>query len=430
MADKLTIDYMTLSDLLTRFHPQNPKEHDIGSLATKITELDYRMPVMIDERSGMMAAGHGRTKTLADMKRQQMDRPDGIFEDDDGEWLMPVIRGSDFSEEKLSAYLIADNSDDAGFNPVMLAKLLVEIKNAKVVKIESTGYDGDFIDDLLRDIGQLGEPPEDPGAQVNKADELREKWQTERGQLWVIASATGDGIHRILCGDSTDADDVARLMGGNTPRLMITDPPYGISHDTTWREDAGISNAGAQSAKQIGWDDNAQWDDAYRLSGAEVAYVWHATTHMRLVADGLELAGYIITQQIIWNKSVAAFGRSHYSYKHEPCWLAVKKGKSQGWIGTNNEVTVWDLASPRHIMGGSTEDKQPHPTQKPIECMVRPIRNHSGDVYDPFLGSGTTLAACEILNRIGYGMEIAPEYVAVSLQRLSDMRLEPRLHND
>jgi len=273
--------------------------------------------------------------------------------------------------------------------------------------------------------------PVDAGAQVDRAEELLAVWGVKAGDVWEIPSKTANGVHRVVCGDCTDKAVVEKCLQGDKPTMMVTDPPYGIEHDTSWREDAGISQAGPQSAKGIDWDENADWREAYCLVKVDVAYVWHATCFNRLVADGLESAGFEIKQQVIWNKTVAAFGRSHYSYKHEPCWYAVRKGKTACWIGPNNEVTVWDIASPHHIMGGSKEEKQPHSTQKPLECMERPIRNHDAPiVYDPFLGSGTTLVACERQGRLGRGIEIAPEYVAVTLQRLQDLGLAPVKVND
>lgn len=288
--------------------------------------------------------------------------------------------------------------------------------------ISEWGLDDDALQGLKFDIAALGnllesETPEpaDAEPQIDRAEELNKKWQVKAGDLWRI------GEHRLLCGDSTRREDVERVMQGIQSTLMVTDPPYGIKYDTTWREDAGISTAGPQSAHDIEWDENADWRGAYKLSGVDIAYIWHATIFSRLVADGLESAGFVVKQQIIWNKTVAAFGRSHYSYKHEPCWYAVRKGKTSRWCGPTNEVTVWDIASPRHIMGGSDEEKQPHSTQKPLECMARPIRNHDAlEVYDPFVGSGTTIVACQNLRRKCRAIEISPAYCSVSLQRMQD----------
>jgi hypothetical protein len=149
------------------------------------------------------------------------------------------------------------------------------------------------------------------------------------------------------------------------------------------------------------------------------AFVWHASSHNVVVARSLVDAGYDVKQMLIWNKSVAPFGRSHYSYKHEPCWYAVRRGKTANWKGPNNEVTVWDTASPRHIMGGSDEQKTPHPTQKPIMLYERPIANHTslGDiVYEGeslFVESVIEIIRASGQVRGGSGSERnMPEYIA------------------
>jgi len=145
-----------------------------------------------------------------------------------------------------------------------------------------------------------------------------------------------------------------------------------------------------------------------------VAYVWHATSHLVEVAVGLDRIGFQVRQQIIWNKTAAAMSRQAYHWKHEPCWYAVRRGKTAHWLGSRDQSTIWDAASPKMIMGGSTEEKLDHPTQKPVELMRRPIMNHTrrGDVvWEPFLGSGTTLAAAESIGRICCGIEIEPRFV-------------------
>jgi hypothetical protein len=147
----------------------------------------------------------------------------------------------------------------------------------------------------------------------------------------------------------------------------------------------------------------------------EVAYVWHASKFTREVLDGLLGIGFIHHQQIIWNKGRTVLTRTLYWFQHEPCWFVRKKNAP--WFGKAGEnSTIWDSPSPKFIMGASDEDKFDHPTQKPVELMRRPILNHlrRGElVYDPFLGSGTTLAAAELNERVCYGMELDPKYADV-----------------
>jgi len=139
-------------------------------------------------------------------------------------------------------------------------------------------------------------------------------------------------------------------------------------------------------------------------------YCWHADRHASEVQRSLELCEFEVRCQIIWSKSNFPISRGHYHWRHEPCWYAVRKGKQAHWIGDRTQTTVWEINLDKNVEGG-------HSTQKPVECMARPMRNHDGDVYDPFLGSGTTLIAAEQLNRTCYGLEIDPHYCSVILQR-------------
>lgn len=263
----------------------------------------------------------------------------------------------------------------------------------------------------------LSDPTADPGADLDQAAELHEKWGTATGQLWLV------GRHRLLCGDATSADDVARLLDGAAPALMVTDPPYGVGYDPNWRNEAAAEGKLAYAARRVGEvqnDDRVDWSDAWRLFPGDVAYTWSpGGDHVILTGAALQGAGFSIRNQIIWRKSNFPISRGHYTYQHEPCWYAVRKGAQAHWIGDHNASTVWDISLDKNVEGG-------HSTQKPLECMARPIRNHEGDVYEPFLGSGTTMVAAEQVERTCYAMEIHPPYVAVALERMSKMGLEVR----
>jgi DNA modification methylase len=214
--------------------------------------------------------------------------------------------------------------------------------------------------------------------------------------------------------------------------LMTTDPPYGVELDSEWRDRAGINKRGpaepsymkrrteGHTNTTISGDTIADWSPAFELvPSVQVGYIWHASRFTSEVLRGLLRIGFIHHQQIIWRKTVAALTRTHYWFQHEPCWYVRKKNAP--WFGKPGEnTTIWDAASPKMIMGGSTESKLDHPTQKPVELMRRPILNHlkRGElVYDPFLGSGTTLAAAEVTERVCCGLELDPKYVDVIVQR-------------
>jgi DNA modification methylase len=249
---------------------------------------------------------------------------------------------------------------------------------------------------------------------------------TTPGDLWLC------GPHRILCGDATSPDAVARLLGPRKPFLMVTDPPYGIQLDSEWRDRAGLNGCGPAEASYmkhrteghtkttISGDTRADWSEAFALAPSlKVAYVWHASLFTHEVLDGLIRIGFLYPQQIIWNKGRVVLTRTHYWYQHEPCFYVRKKNAL--WFGEAGKCsTIWDAESPKFIMGHSDEEKYDHPTQKPVELRRRPILNHTkrGElVYEPFLGSGTTLAAAELTKRVCCGMELDPKYVDVTLLR-------------
>jgi len=284
-----------------------------------------------------------------------------------------------------------------------------------------TGFDAGEIEELLL--------PPHGGDQADIAPPLPENPVSRLGDLWLCGK--GRSPHRVFCGDATQPE-VARLLGEQRPILLITDPPYGIGLDSEWRDRAGLNGCGPAQASymrqrteghthtSISSDTRADWSEAFAMvPSLQVAYVWHASVFTREVLDGLLQIGFLYPQQIIWNKGRTVLTRTHYWYQHEPCWYVRKKNAP--WFGkAGKNSTVWDSPSPKFIMGSSDEEKYDHPTQKPIELMRRPILNHTRRgalVYEPFLGSGTTLAAAEVTARICYGMELDPKYVDVVVSR-------------
>lgn len=225
------------------------------------------------------------------------------------------------------------------------------------------------------------------------------------------------GAHRLLCGDSTNADDVGKLLGGKEPYLMVTDPPYGVNYDADWRNHTGMARADRAIGK-VKNDSKSDWSEAWALSPAKVAYAWHAGRHAKTVQESLEKAGFEMRSQIVWVKNNIVISRGDYHWKHEPCWYAVRKGNKGNWAGDRKQTTVWEIDKPMKSETG-------HSTQKPVECMARPIANHDGDVYDPFLGSGTTMVAAHQLNRKCYAMEIDPKYCQVIVDRMR--KLDPSI---
>lgn len=392
-------------------NPRNPNKHpeaQIKLLANIIKVQGWRNPITISRLSGFITKGAGRRKAaeLLGVSQVPLDYQD--YENEAAEY----------------ADLIADNRIAELAEPDLdLVKDI--LKSIEGLDAELTGYN-------LDDLGMAEEPPEDPGAQLDKAEELQHEWKTEYGQVWEIPSKASPGkMHRLMCGDSTNQEDVGKLLGDKTPFIMVTDPPYGVEYDPNWRVECG-ANQRANGAPIQG-DDKFDWTDTYKLFPGSVIYVWHASIFSIDVGLNIRDAGFQIRAVIIWNKDNFAFGRGNYHWKHEPCWYAVRKNRSGKWCGDRKQSTVWDIPNINSFANGTTAEEKGlvgHGNQKPLECMARPIRNHGGkddDVYDPFLGSGTTMIAAERSGRICFGMEIDPKYCAVILQRCLDMGLEPVL---
>ncbi|GGJ44608.1 DNA-methyltransferase [Neoroseomonas lacus] len=170
---------------------------------------------------------------------------------------------------------------------------------------------------------------------------------------------------------------------------MVTDPPYGVAYDPEWRNMAGVSTT--RRTGKVENDDRADWREAWALFPGDVAYVWHGALHATTVAESLTACSFDIRAQIIWAKDRLVLGRGHYHWQHEPAWYALR---GQGhWSGDRKQTTLWQIA------GRSEDAETVHGTQKPVECMRRPIENNSSPgqaVYEPFSGSGTSLIAAEM----------------------------------
>jgi DNA modification methylase len=386
-----------------REYARNPRKNDmaVDRMCSSIREFGFKIPCLV-RSDGEVVDGHLRLKAARKL---------GIIE-------IPVILCDEWTPAQVKAFRLMVNRSVtwADWDEELLALELQEIQESDF-DLSLTGFDPGEIDSLLA---------LDDEEKANATPPLPESPVSRPGDLWLL------GSHRVLCGDATSAEAVERLLGERKPRLMVTDPPYGIELDSEWRDRAGLNGHGpaepsymkkrtkGHTETAISGDTRADWSEAFALAPSlEVAYVWHASKFTREVLDGLLRIGFLHHQQIIWNKGRTVLTRTHYWFQHEPCWYVRKKNAP--WHGKAGEnSTIWDSASPKFIMGGSDEAKYDHPTQKPVELMRRPILNHlrRGElVYDPFLGSGTTLAAAELTERACYGLELDPKYVDVVIQR-------------
>jgi DNA modification methylase len=364
----------------------NPRKNDhaVDQMAASIKEYGFKIPILALS-NGEIVDGHLRWKGALKV---------GLAE-------VPVILCDEWSEAKVKAFRLLVNRSAAwaDFDPELVTLELQDLK-ALDFDLNLTGFSAHEIDEYL-----FADPNSDEEEQVSESsgDPV-----TRPDDLWVL------GSHRVLCGDATSAEAVARLLHTATAGLMVT---YGVEYDPAWRQRAGLGRQRQSGA--VANDNRIDWTAAYRLFTGNVAYVWHSGVHASEVIAGLEAAGFRIRAQIIWAKQHFAIGRGDYHWQHEPCWYAVRDGKSSGWSGGRRQSTLWEVPN-LNPFGGSSEQATGHGTQKPVELMRRSILNNSvrGEaVYDPFLGFGTTLMAAEATERICYGLDIDPHYVDVIIRR-------------
>ena len=381
-------------------YARHPRRNDaaVDRMCGSIREFGFKIPCLV-RSDGELIDGDLRLKAARKL---------GMTE-------IPVILCDEWTAVQVRAFRLMVNRSAtwADWDDELLALELLDLQTADY-DLSLTGFDSKELDDLLG----TNAPDEDtvPPAPVIPV--------TRPGELWLC------GSHRVLCGDATDQAAVSFLLGDSKPFLMVTDPPYGIELDTEWRDKAGLNSRGivkpaghrtkGHRETSIAGDTRADWSEAFALvPSLEVGYVWHASKFTCEVLDGLLKIGFLHHQQIIWDKGRAVLTRTHYWFQHEPCWYVRKKNAP--WYGkAGQNSTIWSSASPKFLMGGSGEEKFDHPTQKPVDLMRKPILNHTkpGElVYEPFLGSGTTLAAAEVTGRVCYGLELDPKYADVVVGR-------------
>jgi len=312
----------------------------------------------------------------------------------------PCVRVS-LSKTKEKQLSLALNKIQGGWDEQMLAELLDELADQASVDLDACGFDVAELDALaakmlarsgLTSPDAVPDPPAEPA--------------TRPGDIWLLGER-----HRLACGDATNADDVTHLLAGQAPFLMVTDPPWGCSYDPAWRQREAAKGNLAYAARRTGEvpnDDRCDWREAWAFSPSAVAYVWYSALHGAVVQQSLEACGFVLRSQIIWAKRHLPVSRGAYHWQHEPCLFSVRKGASAQWVGDRRQSTLWDdILLDANVEGG-------HATQKPVECMARAIRNHRGDVYDPFVGSGTSIIAAEMEGRRSFAMDVSPTYCDIA----------------
>lgn len=392
---ELEIEYLPIGDLLP--YARNARTHSetqIAKLASSIREFGFNNPILLDSANGIIA-GHGRL--LAAQKL-------GLTE-------VPCVRLEHLTDNQKRAYILADNrlALDAGWDQNMLALELQDLKSAGF-DVDLTGFDGKELNDLLTRDPAAGETDADaiPAVPATSISQLGDVWQC--------------GNHRVICGDSTDVLVLEALLAGQKADLIMTDPPYGVDFE---RGKFQGNNKGAKFAPiandELKGEAFVEFIRSVFATAAAVTkegaafYSWTAALRQGAEAwEGITAAGWKVQSQIIWKKTPFVMGRCDYHWQHEPAWYGFKANTKSGhaWYGGRDKASVWEVPKPQKM--------ELHPTTKPVELFEIGIKNSSkaGDlVLDMFGGSGTTMIACERLDRDARLAELEPVYVDVIVQR-------------
>lgn len=380
-------------------YPMNNKKHpeeQISKIASSMAEYGVDVPIVVDG-DGVIIKGHGRRLGAIKLGLKQL----------------PVIVRTDLTPAQVKASRIADNR--VAQSDWDMDALLVEMQQLEEMDFDLglTGFDQAEIDALFADPPTEGltDPDDVPEPPVNPI--------SVEGDVWLL------GNHRLACGSSTDEHTVAKVLNGVKPHLMVTDPPYGVEYDPSWRIGVkGTHNTKKNTAQGlVANDDQSDWSEAWSLFPGDVAYVWHGERQLLAMGKQLRDSGFETRNLIVWAKPRIVFGRGHYHSQHETCWYVVRKGKAGHWAGDHTQSTVWQINNANAFGGAKEEGQSGHGTQKPVECMKRPIENNSSQgqaVYEPFSGSGTTIIAGEITGRSVHAIELKPAYIDVAIKRWQD----------
>lgn len=407
------IVYKKVEDLIP--YENNPRLNDNGveALAESIKEFGFKVPIIIDT-DGVIVAGHTRLKACKKL---------GIEE-------VPCIVADDLTDEQVKAFRLADNKV-AELSDWDLDKLKEEIEELDIDMTKYGFVQIENLDQAIEDINDLMEKEID--------DEVEPK--AKRGDIYKL------GEHYLMCGDSTDSKDVEKLTQGNKIDLVVTDPPYFIDYDKSALGEK-IANDDLSKDERVGFLVKAFTNFKKALKDGGVFYIWHADTCREYFAEALKAVGLENRQVLIWVKNTPTLSRQDYNWKHEPCLYGWKEGAGHYYNNDFTATTINTKQKPLNQMSEKEKDdyikeleayisdgtttlmydkplkSEYHPTTKPVKLIAEQVSRSSRigeSVMDLFGGSGTTLLACEELNRKCYMMEYEPKYVDIIIQRWEEM---------
>ena len=373
-------------------NPRNPNKHpkeQIAALAKIIKRQGWRHPIVVSNRSGFVVKGHGRLLAAKELKAAQV----------------PVDFQDYESEASEYADLMADNKiqEFSELDLKMSADILMDIKDSGDIELEMSAFTEDALNELLAK-NQEGEAKED---NFDVDAELEKPCFSKPGDIWHL------GRHTVICGDSTAANTYNSLLGDTKVNLVCTDPPYMVKLESTSgkikNDDLNDKDAYEFLMKALGCMHDSMAKDAS-------IYVFYATAKGRIFHDAFEDAGFKVGAGLVWKKDRLVLTRTDWKYIHEPILWGWRKDGKHKWYGDQKQKTVFEFDR----IKSSKEDGHGHPSSKPVPLIAYLIEQctaSNGLVLDGFLGSASTLIACEQLNRICYGIELEPKFVDVAVMR-------------
>lgn len=385
MNEKTTYFLADIEDLIP--YARNARTHSdaqIAQIAASIKEFGFLAPIIISKDNTILC-GHGRFFAAQHLGLKKI----------------PCIKEEHLTETQRRAYIIADNklSLNAGWDDELLAVEIADLQGENF-DISLLGFGDEEIADLFAD--KTSSSAKDDGYDLSEA--LEKAAFVQRGDIWIV------GKHRLMCGDATSSEDVAALMDGKKANLVLTDPPYGVS----FKSSSGLTIQ----------NDSIKDEDFYNFLLASFknmakvcepgasAYVFHADTEGLNFRRAFSDAGFHLAGCCIWVKDSLVLGRSDYQWRHEPVLYGFLQNGKHKWYSDRKQTTIWNFDKPKKNAN--------HPTSKPLDLLGYPIQNSSKEgniVLDTFGGSGSTLMACDQLDRICYTMELDEKYASVILRR-------------
>lgn len=381
-------------------YENNPRLNDeaVPALMESIKRFGFKVPMVIS-KDFIVITGHTRLKAVKRL----------------GWKTVPCIFASDLTDQEVEAFRLADNKvgEIADWDERALLQELQRIAT-KDNPFDMGLFGFDDVETMLSKLADEGETAkledlaEDDSCKLE--DLLEKPPRIKRGEVWKV------GRHRLMCGDSTKEEDVAKLLGGEKADLLITDPPYGVSYEGGTEEKMTIENDSLEGDEFVEFLSNAFAAADKHMKPGAVFYIWHADSKGYEFRKAVNSTKWTVRECLIWVKNTLVLGRQDYQWKHEPCLYGWKDGAPHVWNSDRSQTTVLEYDKPQR--------NGIHPTMKPVALFEYQIRNSSKPksiVLDLFGGSGTTGVACERSDRTAYMMEYAPNYAEAALARLEEL---------